>query len=180
MEEESRIYNETDENTAAAESDSVSNADSLSDEDQAAAEAFAAQGLTKIALPAPVLDQTKPGRNSMLQFTREDETGENAKTEQDFAYISEFLGWLEQSSVADRLTAVDLREKFDVKITLENKYLIEFRRVRDERDFAQKLALAEQILAESDIDPEGKYIVFVGNDEPFLRPAGESDVDTTG
>ncbi|MBQ5362679.1 MAG: FtsQ-type POTRA domain-containing protein [Clostridia bacterium] len=144
------------------------------------AEAFAAQGLTKIALPAPVLDQTKPGRNSMLQFTREDETGENAKTEQDFAYISEFLGWLEQSSVADRLTAVDLREKFDVKITLENKYLIEFRRVRDERDFAQKLALAEQILAESDIDPEGKYIVFVGNDEPLLSPAGERDVDTTG
>ncbi len=143
------------------------------------AEGFAKLGMTKIALPAPVLDQTKPGRASTLRFTREEETGENAKTEQDYAYISEFLMWLEQSSVADRLTSVDLREKFDVKITLESKYRIEFGRVRDERDFAQKLALAEQILAEGGIDPDGKYIVSVGSEQPFLRPAGDMETDVT-
>ena len=143
------------------------------------ADAFVHLGLTKLALPAPVLDEAKPGRASTLRFTREEETGENAKTEQDYAYISEFLMWLEQSSVADRLTSVDLREKFDVKITLESKYRIEFGRVRDERDFAQKLALAEQILAEGGIDPDGKYIVSVGSEQPFLRPAGDMETDVT-
>lgn len=140
---------------------------------------FAEQGLTKIALPAPVLDEMQPGRSGKLRFTREEETGENAKTEEYYAYIPEFLGWLEQSSVAHRLTSVDLREKYDVKIILEGKYLIEFRRVRDERDFAQKLALAEQILAEGNVDPDGKYVVFVGNDTPYLRPAGDAELDVT-
>ena len=140
---------------------------------------FAAQGLTRIALPAPVLDQTKPGRNSTLRFTREEETGENAKTEQDFAYISEFLLWMEGSSMAGRLTSVDLREKFDVRVTLESKYRIDFGRVVNERDFAQKLALAEQILAEGDIDPDEKYIVSVGDDQPYRRPAGDEELDLT-
>ena len=140
---------------------------------------FAEQGLTRIALPAPVLDQTKPGRNSTLRFTREEETEENAKTEQDFAYISEFLLWLESSNAANRLTSVDLREKFDVSITLESKYRIEFGRVRDERDFARKLALAEQILAEGGIDPDAKYIVSVGSEQPYLRPAGDEELDLT-
>lgn len=143
------------------------------------AEGFAQKGLTAIALPAPVLDQTKPGRDSTLRFTREDETGENAKTEQDFAYITDFLAWLEQSSVADKLTSVDLREKFDVKITLESKIRIDFGRVRDQRDFAQKLALAEQILAEGGIDPDGKYIVSVGSEQPFLRPVSDAELDVT-
>ena len=140
---------------------------------------FAEQGLTRIALPAPVLDQTKPGRNSTLRFTREEETGENAKTEQDFAYISEFLLWMEGSSMAGRLTSVDLREKFDVRVTLESKYRIDFGRVVNERDFAQKLALAEQILAEGDIDPDEKYIVSVGDDQPYRRPAGDEELDLT-
>ena len=140
---------------------------------------FAEQGLTRIALPAPVLDQTKPGRNSTLLFTREEETGENAKTEQDFAYISEFLLWMEGSSMAGRLTSVDLREKFDVRVTLESKYRIDFGRVVNERDFAQKLALAEQILAEGDIDPDEKYIVSVGDDQPYRRPAGDEELDLT-
>lgn len=43
MEEENRIYNETDENIAAHESESGSDESSTSKEDQAAAEAFAAQ-----------------------------------------------------------------------------------------------------------------------------------------
>ena len=140
---------------------------------------FAEQGLTRIALPAPVLDQTKPGRNSTLRFTREEETGENAKTEQDFAYISEFLLWMEGSSMAGRLTSVDLREKFDVRVTLESKYRIDFGRVVNERDFAQKLALAEQILAEGGIDPDEKYIVSVGDDQPYRRPAGDEELDLT-
>ncbi len=140
---------------------------------------FSELGMTKLALPAPVLDQTKPGRNSTLCFTREDETGENAKTEQDYAYISEFLGWLESSSVAERMTSVDLREKFDVKITLESKIRIEFGRVRDAREFAQKLALAEQILAEGRIDPDAKYIVSVGSEQPYLRPAGDAELDVS-
>ena len=143
------------------------------------ADAFEQRGLTKLALPAPVLDQAKPGRARTLRYTREEETGEGAKTEQDFAYITEFLGYLEQSSVADKLTSVDLREKFDVKITLEGKHRIEFGRVRDERDFAQKLALAEQILAQGGVDPDGKYVVSVGSEQPFLRPANDTDLDAT-
>jgi hypothetical protein len=142
-------------------------------------EAFASMGLTKIALPAPVLDQTKPGRNSTLLFTEADETGENAKTEQDFAYIAEFLAYLEGSSVASRLTSVDLREKFDVKITLDSMIRIEFGRVRNLREFEQKLALAEQILAEGNVDPDAKYIVNVGSDQPYLRPAGDAVLDVT-
>lgn len=138
---------------------------------------FASMGMTRLALPDPVLDQTKPGRASKLCFTREDDTGENAKTEQDFAYIIEFLSWVEQSGVADRLTSVDLEEKFDVKITLQSRYRIEFGRVRDELDFTQKLALAEQILAESNLDPDAKYIVSVGVEQPYLRPAGDIDLD---
>ena len=138
---------------------------------------FASMGMTRLALPDPVLDQTKPGRASKLCFTREDDTGENAKTEQDFAYIIEFLSWVEQSGVADRLTSVDLEEKFDVKITLQSRYRIEFGRVRDELDFTQKLSLAEQILAESNLDPDAKYIVSVGVEQPYLRPAGDIDLD---
>ena len=141
------------------------------------AQSFEQLGMTKIALPAPVLDQTKPGRASRLRFTREEETGENAKTEQDYAYISEFLVWLEQSEVSGRLTSVDLREKFDVRITLESKYRIEFGRVRDERDFTQKLNLALQILEEGGIDPASKYVVFVGSDQPYLRPVPDQDLD---
>lgn len=141
------------------------------------AQGFEQLGMTKIALPAPVLDQTKPGRASRLRFTREEETGENAKTEQDYAYISEFLVWLEQSEVSGRLTSVDLREKFDVRITLESKYRIEFGRVRDERDFTQKLNLALQILEEGGIDPASKYVVFVGSDQPYLRPMPDQDLD---
>ena len=144
-----------------------------------AAEDFEALGMTRIAIPAPVLDQTKPGRTSTLRFTREEETGENAKTEQDFAYITEFLAYLEKSSVADKLTSVDLREKFDVKITLDGQYRIEFGRVRDEREFTQKLALAEQIMAEGGIDPDAKYVISVGSEQPFLRPAGEAELDVT-
>ncbi len=144
-----------------------------------AAEDFEARGLTKIAIPAPVLDETKPGRASTLRFTREEETGENAKTEQDFVYITEFLAYLEQSSVVDRLTSVDLREKFDVKITLDSQYRIEFGRVRDERDFAQKLALAEQIMAEGGIDPDAKYVISVGGEQAFMRPAGDAELDVT-
>ena len=140
-------------------------------------EVFASMGMTRLALPDPVLDQTKPGRASKLCFTREDDTGENAKTEQDFAYIIEFLSWVEQSGVADRLTSVDLEEKFDVKITLQSRYRIEFGRVRDELDFTQKLSLAEQILAESNLDPDAKYIVSVGVEQPYLRPAGDIDLD---
>ncbi len=143
------------------------------------AQGFEQLGLTKLALPDPVLDQTKPGRASTLRFTREEETEEHDKTEQDYAYISEFLGWLEQSSVADRLTSVDLREKFDVKVTLESKCRIEFGRVRDERDFTQKLALAEQILAKGNIDPDAKYIVSVGSGQPFLRPVVDAELDVT-
>ncbi|MBQ7379828.1 MAG: FtsQ-type POTRA domain-containing protein [Clostridia bacterium] len=139
--------------------------------------AFAERGLTKLALPAPVLDETEPGRASKLRFTREDETGEGAKTEQDFAYIAEFLSYLESSSVAERLTSVDLAEKFDVKITLDSKYRIELGRVRDERDFAQKLALAEQILAEAAIDPDQKYAILVGTDEISMYPLYDGDPD---
>lgn len=142
-------------------------------------DAFAALGMTRLALPDPVLDQTKPGRGSTLRFTHEKETGENPKTEQDFAYIAEFLSYLDGSSVADRLTSVDLCEKFDIKITLEGQYRIEFGRVRDARDFAQKLALAEQILAEGNVDPEAKYIVSVGSEQPYLRPAVDMELDVT-
>ena len=140
---------------------------------------FEELGLTKLALPAPVLDKTAPGRASKLHFTREEETDENAKTEQDFAYISEFLSYLEGSSLASRLTLADLREKFDVRITLESKYRIDFGRVRDARDFEQKLALAEQILEEAEIDPEQKYIILVGAELPTIRPAGDIDLDLT-
>ena len=143
-------------------------------------EVFASLGMTRLALPDPVLDQTKPGRQSTLCFTREDDTGENAKTEQDFAYIAEFLSWLEQSDVADRLTSVDLTEKFDVKITLQSQYRIELGRVRDQQDFAQKMALAQQILAESKLDPDAKYIVSVGVEQPYLRPAGDVELDVSG
>ena len=81
--------------------------------------------------------------------------------------------------MAGRLTSVDLREKFDVRVTLESKYRIDFGRVVNERDFAQKLALAEQILAEGDIDPDEKYIVSVGDDQPYRRPAGDEELDLT-
>ena len=140
-------------------------------------ETFAALGLTRLALPAPVLDETEPGRASKLRFTREEETGEGAKTEQDFAYIAEFLAWLEASDVADRLTSVDLAEKFDVKITLDGKYRIELGRVRDGQDFAQKLALAEQILAESAIDADQKYAILVGSDQISMYPLYDGDAD---
>ena len=51
--------------------------------------------------------------------------------------------------------------------------------MRDERDFARKLALAEQILAEGGIDPDAKYIVSVGSEQPYLRPAGDEELDLT-
>ena len=142
-------------------------------------EVFSSLGMTRLALPDPVLDQTKSGRGSKLRFTHEEETGENAKTEQDYAYIVEFLSYLEQSSVADKLTSVDLTEKFDVKITLQSQYCIVFGRVRDARDFAQKLALAEQIMAEGKLDPDAKYIIAVNTEQPYFRPAGDAELDVT-
>ena len=141
---------------------------------------FAELGLTRIALPAPVLDKTAPGRASKLCFTREEDTGENAKTEQDYAYISEFLTYLEDAFPAEKLTSVDLREKFDVRVTLESKYRIDFGRVRDRRDFEQKLALAEKILAsDAASDPDQRYIISVGTEIPSSRPVGEMDLDLT-
>lgn len=140
-------------------------------------EGFAQRGLTKIALPPPVLDQTTPGRDSKLCFTREEEVEEGGKTEEDFTYISEFLGYLENSSVASRLTSVDLSEKFDVRITLESKIRIDFGRVRNETDFLQKLSTAEQILAQATMDPEQKYIILVGSDECSMYPAKDMDLD---
>lgn len=138
---------------------------------------FAARGMTKLSLPAPVLDQTKPGRNSTLRFTRDKETGENAKTEQDFAYISEFLAYLEGSSIAENLTSVDLAEKFEVAVTLDGKYRIEFGRVRNAQEFAQKLELAEMMIARGVANSDMKFIVCVGVDEPYLRPAGDDELN---
>lgn len=147
-------------------------------------EDFALKGLTKLALPAPVLDETEPGRASKLRFTREDETGENAKTEQDFAYIAEFLEYLGEASLEERLTSVDLRQKFDVRITLEGKYRIDFGRVRDEQDFVRKLESAEQTLARalvvSKIDPEDKYIIYFGENGATGRPPNDLDLEQWG
>ena len=138
---------------------------------------FADLGLTKIGIPAPVLDETEPGRASKLRFTREEETEEGAKTEQDFAYITEFLSYVENVSLTNKLTCVDLSEKFDVRVTLDSKYRIDFGRVRNEQDFAQKLALAQQILAEAEIDPEQKYVILVGSEEYAIYPANDLDLD---
>lgn len=140
-------------------------------------QSFADWGLTKLALPAPVLDETEPGRASKLRFTREEDTDQGDKTEQDFAYVSEFLSYLEASSLAERLTLVDLREKFDVRVTLDSQYRIDFGRVRDEQDFAQKLALAEQILASGQIDPDQKYVILLGGEQFSMYPAGDRDLD---
>ena len=141
------------------------------------ADAFEQRGLTKLALPAPVLDRAKPGRASTLRFTREEETGEGAKTEQDFAYISEFLAYLEGSSIAENLTSVDLAEKFEVAVTLDGKYRIEFGRVRNAQEFAQKLELAEMMIARGVANSDMKFIVCVGVDEPYLRPAGDDELN---
>lgn len=138
---------------------------------------FADLGLTKIGIPAPVLDETEPGRASKLRFTREEETEEGAKTEQDFAYITEFLSYVENVSLTNKLTCVDLSEKFDVRVTLDSKYRIDFGRVRNEQDFAQKLALAQQILAEAGVDPEQKYVILVGSEEYAIYPANDLDLD---
>ena len=138
---------------------------------------FADLGLTKIGIPAPVLDETEPGRASKLRFTREEETDEGAKTEQDFAYITEFLSYVENVSLTNKLTCVDLSEKFDVRVTLDSKYRIDFGRVRNEQDFAQKLSLAQQILAEAGIDPEQKYVILVGSEEYAIYPANDLDLD---
>lgn len=141
------------------------------------AQTFADLGLTKIGIPAPVLDETEPGRASKLRFTREEETDEGAKTEQDFAYITEFLSYVENVSLTNKLTCVDLSEKFDVRVTLDSKYRIDFGRVRNEQDFAQKLALAQQILAEAGVDPEQKYVILVGSEEYAIYPANDLDLD---
>lgn len=141
------------------------------------AQTFADQGLTKIGIPAPVLDETEPGRASKLRFTREEETDEGAKTEQDFAYITEFLSYVEHASLTNKLTCVDLSEKFDVRVTLDSKYRIDFGRVRDEQDFVQKLSLAQQILAEAGVDPEQKYVILVGSEEYAIYPANDLDLD---
>lgn len=141
------------------------------------AQTFADLGLTKIGIPAPVLDETEPGRVSKLRFTREEETDEGAKTEQDFAYITEFLSYVENVSLTNKLTCVDLSEKFDVRVTLDSKYRIDFGRVRDEQDFAQKLSLAQQILAEAGVDPEQKYVILVGSEEYAIYPANDLDLD---
>lgn len=138
---------------------------------------FAELGLCKIAIPAPVLDETEPGRGSKLRFTREEETGENAKTEQDFAYITEFLSWVENASLTNTLTCMDLSQKFDVRVTFDSKYRIDFGRVRDEQDFLQKLSLAQQILSEAKVDPEQKYIILLGEDECSIYPANDQDLD---
>ena len=141
------------------------------------AQTFADLGLTKIGIPAPVLDETEPGRASKLRFTREEETDEGAKTEQDFDYITEFLSYVEHASLTNKLTCVDLSEKFDVRVTLDSKYRIDFGRVRNEQDFAQKLALAQQILAEAGVDPEQKYVILVGSEEYAIYPANDLDLD---
>jgi hypothetical protein len=138
---------------------------------------YAQRGLVRLAIPSPVLDNAMPGRNGALRFTREDDTAENAKTEQDFAYVSEFLGYLENSAYADAVTCVDLREKHDVSITLESRYRIDFGRVRNAQDFAQKLSTFEQILEQADLDPEGKYIVLLGAEDYSLIPANDRDLD---
>lgn len=138
---------------------------------------YAQRGLVRLAIPSPVLDNAMPGRNGTLRFTRDDDTAENAKQEQDFSYVSEFLGYLEDSAYADAVTCVDLREKQDVHITLDSRYRIDFGRVRDKQDFAQKLETFEQILAQGNLDPEGKYIILLWSEDYSLIPANDRDLD---
>lgn len=138
---------------------------------------FAELGLSKIAIPAPVLDETEPGRSSKLRFTREEETEEGAKTEQDFAYITEFLTYLENAALEGTPTCVDLSEKFDVRVTFDSKYRVDFGRVRDEQDFLQKLSVAEQILDAAAVYPDQKYIILVGSSQYSIYPANDVDLD---
>ena len=139
---------------------------------------YAERGYVRLALPEPELSKTLPGRNSTLRFTDpEAEEDESGKTEQDFAYVAEFLSFVADTEYADRLTAVDLENKFDVRMTVESRWQIRFGRVKDRTEFEQKLALAEQMLAEMDTSDGQKYIVDVGASVPYVRPATQIDPD---
>lgn len=139
---------------------------------------YSERGYIKLALPEPALSKTQPGRASSLKFTDEDDEDDTSgKTEEDFAYVREFLGYLGDSSYMDQLTAVDLESKFDVRITVQSQWQIRFGRVKDRAEFERKLALAEQMLAEMDTDAGQKYIVDVGASIPYVRPADDMDLD---
>lgn len=137
---------------------------------------YAELGYVRLSLPEPELSKTQPGRSSSLRFT-DPEDKESTKTEADFAYITEFLGYLAQSDYADSLTAVALENKFDVRVTVKGTWQIRFGRVKNATEFAQKMALAQQMLAEMPTDEGQKYIVDVGATVPYVRPADQIDLD---
>ena len=138
--------------------------------------AYAALGYVRISLPEPKLSKTQPGRQSALRFTDEDDE-ESTKTEQDYAYIAEFLGYLAQTEFSDSITAVSLESKFDVRVTVNSTWQICFGRVKNAQEFAQKLTLAKQMLDEMDTSAGQKYIVDVGASVPYVRPADQFDLD---
>lgn len=137
---------------------------------------YAERGYVKLSLPEPELSKTQPGRASSLRFTDEEDE-ESTETEQDYAYITEFLDYLVQSEYADSLTSVSLENKFDVRVTVNSQWQIRFGRVKNATEFAQKLTLAKQMLAEMPTDAGQKYIVDVGASVPYVRPADQLDPD---
>lgn len=138
---------------------------------------YAERGYVKIALPEPKLSKTEPGRASSLKFTDEESEEEDGKTEADFAYITEFLSYLRDSAYWESVTAVDLENKFDVRIVVNSKWQIRFGRVTNAQDFAQKVEMAEQILSKMGATDGQKFIVDVGASTPYGREDDQTDPD---
>lgn len=138
---------------------------------------YAERGYVRLALPEPELSKTLPGRDSTLRFTDPEAEEESGKSEQDFAYVTEFLSFVADTEYADRLTAVDLKNKFDVRMTVDSCWQIRFGRVKNRTEFEQKLAQAEQMLEKMGTDSGEKYIVDLGASVPYARPATQIDPD---
>lgn len=101
-------------------------------------ETFAGEGCTELLLPE--IDSAVVG--GKIVFTRDS----------DEKYVRAYLEVLSTNVLRDRVTAFDLRDKFDLKLQCDSIYLVE---LADGADLATKLTTTAAVLSEEEAFPVG-------------------------
>lgn len=102
------------------------------------ADAFAGEGCVELLLPE--IDSAVVGDRIIFSL------------DSDEKYVKAYLDVLQTNVLRDRVTAFDLRDKFDLKLQCDSIYLVE---LADGADLATKLTTTAAVLAETAAFPEG-------------------------
>ena len=118
------------------------------------------EGLLQIRLPA--IASVSPGE--MLQFT---------EGKIDLEYVTEMIGFLDESGIKSRVDLLDVSEKFNVTCTMDSTYRVVLGKVGD---LANKMEIADEIISlKNGADPYA--VIDVSNVEKSIyRPVEKSEL----